>query len=547
MASYRLQDLLQTHRFWLLDVVPSSVYPFFVVGSPVYGFSAITAPEITLETQPVKQMNSMWTDHVYSGGSVGSITLSRGVRANDDTFYDWIKRAMRGSDQVLRSMLLVHYTGVGVNVPELPTPIEAWEAAVSLPGRVWFMWKCLDEETEILTENGWCGSRDVKEGDLVYSLNPTTECMELVPVDGYIRRKRTVDESMFSIEGRRMNFRFTDQHGIYAKTTRGGSLVRYEAKDFFEKRGEYLLPISADMGDAVHSGVDLTDDEIRFVAWFCTDGGWKDKKSSCSRLLISQAKAYKDEIRALLTRLKFDFTEYIVPDGRDGVYENAKPLHVFGIPKGSSGRRRGWEKYGEYLKKSISPLLHKMTRKQFEVFWLELVKGNGTFHQDHRGEMRDSQLWCSLRNQADTLAWMATVRGFAVSDYVFSTEFGHEMHGLTMRDEQWIMARPPRMFEHDNPLKKELIQRDEYVWCVSNRNGTIVTRRGGKILILGNCLPVRYKAGSDFDANSGDVSIMELELQPRSVEEIVLLPGSNELGALVGMAAIGNIVKASQR
>jgi hypothetical protein len=33
---------------------------------------------------------------------------------------------------------------------------------------------------------------------------------------------------------------------------------------------------------------------------------------------------------------------------------------------------------------------------------------------------------------------------------------------------------------------------------------------------------VRYKAGSDFDANSADVSMMELEMQPHAVEEIVL-------------------------
>jgi hypothetical protein len=40
--------------------------------------------------------------------------------------------------------------------------------------------------------------------------------------------------------------------------------------------------------------------------------------------------------------------------------------------------------------------------------------------------------------------------------------------------------------------------------------------------LLGGCIPTRYKPGSDFDAASGQVSIMELEVAIESVEEIGL-------------------------
>lgn len=40
--------------------------------------------------------------------------------------------------------------------------------------------------------------------------------------------------------------------------------------------------------------------------------------------------------------------------------------------------------------------------------------------------------------------------------------------------------------------------------------------------LLQACLPTRYKPGTDFDATSGQVSIMELEVQPESMEEISL-------------------------
>lgn len=39
---------------------------------------------------------------------------------------------------------------------------------------------------------------------------------------------------------------------------------------------------------------------------------------------------------------------------------------------------------------------------------------------------------------------------------------------------------------------------------------------------LHNCIPSRYKVGSDFDAMSADISISELELQPEMIEPLVL-------------------------
>lgn len=44
----------------------------------------------------------------------------------------------------------------------------------------------------------------------------------------------------------------------------------------------------------------------------------------------------------------------------------------------------------------------------------------------------------------------------------------------------------------------------------------------GRAWMLRGCLPTRYKVGSDFDAMSGEVSLMELDIQPEYFEEISL-------------------------
>jgi phage tail-like protein len=48
------------------------------------------------------------------------------------------------------------------------------------------------------------------------------------------------------------------------------------------------------------------------------------------------------------------------------------------------------------------------------------------------------------------------------------------------------------------------------------------TRIPARAWLLHECLPIRYKAGSDFDASSAAISLQELEVQPEQIEEFSL-------------------------
>ena len=141
MARIRLADLMQNHRFWLMDVVPSATAPYLVLGTPFLGFNSITAPEYTAEVDEIKQLNSMYKRHAYSGGSVGPITLTRGVRGYDDTMWNWMMRAIRGFDMTNRNLLLLHFTSIGATDSDIP--VDAWEAAAFLPGKAYLLWDCI--------------------------------------------------------------------------------------------------------------------------------------------------------------------------------------------------------------------------------------------------------------------------------------------------------------------------------------------------------------------------------------------------------------------
>lgn len=559
MARSRWQDFLQDHLFWCMDISGAHSLPVF---TPLFGFSGISAPKINVEVDTIKDGTYLYPRHLIKGANVNEITFTRAASIYDSDFYDWIYYAIHGTTAakdagltgflgnlsggpVRRSLLIFHFARINANGNEflkilangtlfsvigaalggtagavggavlgagsaaLGAPVGfgvgPFEAAAWLPARAWILHDCLDEQTEILSPRGWLKYNEVGVGDEIYSMNTTTNKLEITAVDAYVHRP-AAGEEMISVEGRSKNFRITSKHNLYYRRNERGRLQRIAAGDFFDMGGELQMPVA---GMADFPGVSLSDDELRLIAWFITDGHFKEKQ----RLIIGQAKDYKNEIRALLTRLDLHFTERIK---RPGSYKiNGLPLHQFGIPKGTSGLN-GWDKYNEYLDKSIYSKLHQMTRKQFIVFYTELLKGDGSFR--NRG-LSGSQLTCASREMADNLMQMAVLRGFGASATRYVTNFGKEMWTVYLSEREWMTTRPARMRVADEPMIKAPAQPGEYVWCVSNRNGTLITRRNGKVLIMGNCIPISYTSGSDLDANSGAVSLAQLTVQPEWVEQ----------------------------
>ena len=97
MARNPLLDPLRGSNFWLYDVAPIDFAPALPIFTPLSGFSSITAPQITIETQQINEGNWAFTKTAVKGASVGAITLSRGVSWFNSDFWRWIMSAVEGS------------------------------------------------------------------------------------------------------------------------------------------------------------------------------------------------------------------------------------------------------------------------------------------------------------------------------------------------------------------------------------------------------------------------------------------------------------------
>lgn len=345
---------------------------------------------------------------------------------------------------------------------------------------------CLDESTEILTSTGWKGINEIDKSQHVYALNKDTDKIELVPIIACNKRLRRADETMISIKSQHLDIRTTEGHNFYVKKFKHDRSLsgykQFSALDLYQGKTKAMhLPLS---GKHEFEGVPLSDDELRFIAWFMTDGGFvrTQEISICQ----SEVKPH-DRIRELLKRLKFDFRERLRNPSKSA-YSSKNKSYEFAIPKGThSGKytRNGWNYLAQYLDKNVSQELHKMSREQFRVFWQELLIGDGSNNQTEKGRKKSQWLWCDRKEQADAYTQMAVLRGFAASYATHITKKGKTVYRVSVRDKQFISI--DFSDARSSKINRELKPDDEYVWCVENRLGTIITRRHGKVAILGNC------------------------------------------------------------
>ena len=91
-----LNDVLMTHEFHLIDVDLSiSVPPFVFI--PTVGFTSITMPEVSIETEQVVEGTSDYVYNVLKNASANTITLTKGASAYNSDFWRWTMACLKGN------------------------------------------------------------------------------------------------------------------------------------------------------------------------------------------------------------------------------------------------------------------------------------------------------------------------------------------------------------------------------------------------------------------------------------------------------------------
>jgi superfamily II DNA or RNA helicase len=375
---------------------------------------------------------------------------------------------------------------------------------------------CLDSETQILTSHGWKGIGEVKIGDCAAALTDLdSRAGAWSRVEGVIERDMDESESWIEYSAPRANFRVTDKHRmIFRGANESRTSFRISEAVYLQKcKGGAYVPTAVQIDQ---SGVPLTDDELYFIGIMMTDGTWTPTMGA-----ISQSERHPEIIERIESCLRGCGIGYakrrVSPPPADAQIQEKFPRWVFhfssGKPKSlkigkkplglSYDVKNQWEKVGgktgfrhlmPFLDKDFSPALMALSRSQFLTLLRGMHDGDGFKLRNVEWEPKTWTLCTSRQICADRLQALAAINGMTCN---IRAEHG------TRKNPIWIVSITPKDWLHiggyasngknggvarnKRPQIEISSATNERVWCVQTEAGTIVTRRRGKVMVMGNC------------------------------------------------------------
>lgn len=339
---------------------------------------------------------------------------------------------------------------------------------------------CLDTDTEILTENGWVKNANV--GDKVAAFDKETGEIKYIPIISTIRRKLEPNEYFCSIKGPRYDIRVTNKHRMLYDNKKGTGWKFVEAEYLSSLKDGARIPVS---GKGNFKGVPLTDDELKFIGWVMTDG-CINKNTNAITISQSDTQPWFDEIEKCLQNCRLKYRKYInnskTPFNRNG--NNVAFYISKEKPRGTDKDKRGWGHLEKYISKDLSKELLDMTEEQFDTMLSAINLADGGKINNQSWTQRSYHIAKGNKIFIENLQIMAIQRGYKTSLSIYTKNRKTPLYVLHLKKQNYMYIGGTY---DGRPIWTKENHTDEECWCVQNELGTLVTRRNGKVSIVGNC------------------------------------------------------------
>lgn len=387
-----------------------------------------------------------------------------------------LKRYSRGQTQVLTNCMIL---------------TEGWDepavdcVVVARPTSSQSLY-CLDDKTEILTKEGWKGIKDTITN--AASFNIKTNEISFGNVSKIVRPKYD-DECFYGIENPGLSIAVTNKHNMVyqSRSDSEKNLVNWrleKAEDL--KTVEFVIPAA---GFESAPGVDLSDDEIRFLGLFLSDG---TINKITNQIVISQSHKYKHCIDFIENTLKGCNFKYSINRRNDDTNFGKRnfPMNYYfiskGDPRGTNKDKTGWGKLLPFIDKRLSESYNKMTRAQVIILLEAINIGDGA---KKVGVDYIPATYTITKGNVDfinNLQSLCVRRGIRCN-----VRFGNDnRHTIMPSVSKWKRHLTLSSSDGRPVFKKRNDIDSPFVWCVETKDGTIITRRNGKVAVLGNCQAV---------------------------------------------------------
>jgi superfamily II DNA or RNA helicase len=416
---------------------------------------------------------------------------------------------------------------------------------------------CLDEKTEILTSSGWVGIDDMTPLHQVASWE-TDNSIVFEPPKTIVRRPRLPFEKMVSLKTNGVDIRVTSNHRmVYEKglnknkrweVTPAENLVGrpvrlpahgfavpstcepqqesisvkkkqarirslsyvYRSRDGLStqdaKREAVAFVGSRDVMEFKSPG-ELTDSECQLIGFWIGDG-----TKSMGRFSIAQSMAYPDNVSHVDRLLRLTGIAHSRKVYEPTTKTNNQSVR-WTLARGTGGKqqrvKRGYYHIEPYLEKSGTSLFWGLGNYQI----LSMLKGLWMADGLHHAKCKRNSITSVNKQLIDLLQAICTCRGIRTSIRKLSspTKNTHQQQWCFSWD---LTAHSIKTQKNRFRLEEEPGVEDERVWCVTSVTGKIVTRRNGKVAVVGNT--------TGFDAPCIDaIAVLRATMSPGLFAQIV--------------------------
>lgn len=306
---------------------------------------------------------------------------------------------------------------------------------------------CFDEDTELLTPNGWINGNSIKENDTVatYNLNSnTTEWQQIQTKYEYNNYDKLV-----SIEGAATNLRVTEDHGMVCYKPITNNLWLPKAKELLDQHG-FQIPCAGILDREEYL---VSDNELKLVIWVATDGSFTD-----TQVRFNFKKERKiTTLKTLLEEMKIPYTHnnnYSRIAFQKSILNGLMNLQIKKLPN--------W--------------VRLLNCRQAKILLDTYSITDGCKNLD----AQNSYQICSYKNdELNLLQETFCLAGFRTTK---------NKNYLTVNTKSWTS------------LKKQNVGIEPYkgtVWCVSVPNGTLQIRHNGQTAITQNTHRMIYIVEAD--------------------------------------------------
>lgn len=342
---------------------------------------------------------------------------------------------------------------------------------------------CLDAQTEVLTPSGWVYGENLGVGDIVAGFDPKTGESRWEPVQGKIHRPLRRGEYMLAAKGPSVDIRVSNRHRMVFRTNKEPWRVK-EAGELSEQ-AIFRLPTC---GVQAAAGLPLSDADIMFVGLVMTDGCYNPKNEQIALYQTKSSSVFQD-FEDVVTACGFKTGRSERSD--DTNYgPRLSPLVRWtvsrGKPRGRDKHLSGWDRLADYIPKVSGSweIWENATEKQWDVFLAAMHAGDGAKQFGQSWTRRSYHIAIKSRVNAEAIQSLSVRRGWRCSLTERPNGPGRTICTLHLKKTDSVTVRGTS--DGGTRLVRVPHGSDEKVWCISVPSGAFISRRGGKVVVVGN-------------------------------------------------------------